>query len=99
VNGRLDYTTNLAAGAYSQLMMKAMGNVAGTAALTCMASGLTRVVPKSAATSLLYNKVNSKLMGSPPLCGNAMPAPAAAPSLTAAQVATIRMWIDQGANP
>jgi hypothetical protein len=97
--GHLDMTTNLAAGAYSQLMMRAMGTVPGTAATTCMASGLTRVVPGSAATSLLYNKVSSKLMGAPALCGNPMPNPAAAQPLTAAQVMTIENWIDEGANP
>lgn len=100
VNGRLDLTTNLADGAYAQLVMvRAMGTVAGGAATTCAASGLFRVVPGRAVTSLLYNKVNSKLMASPALCGNPMPNPMAAAALTAAQVMTIQRWINDGANP
>ena len=96
--GHLDLTTGLASGAYSQLLSKAMGTAAGGAATTCTASALTRVVPDSSATSLFFNKVSSKLEGMPALCGNPMPSPAAAPSLTAAQVTTIQSWIDQGAN-
>jgi hypothetical protein len=97
---RLDMTTGNASGAYSQLVMvRAMGNVAGGAALTCMVSGLIRVVPNNSAQSLLYNKVDSKLMGAPALCGNPMPNPTAAPSLAAGDVTTIEQWIDQGANP
>jgi len=99
VQGHLDMTTNLATGAYRQLMMRAMGTVAGGAATTCAASGLTRVVPGSAATSLFYNKVNSKLSGVPALCGNPMPNPTAAPPLMTSEVVTIQNWIDQGARP
>jgi hypothetical protein len=99
-NGRLDLTTGMAAGAYSQLVMvRAMGNVAGGAALTCMASGLIRVIPNNSQQSLLFNKVDSKLMGAPALCGNPMPNPTTAPSLSAGDVTLIQMWIDQGANP
>jgi len=97
--GHLDMTTNLAAGALAQLLMPAMGTAAGTAGTTCAASALTRVVPGSAATSLLFDKVNSKLLGIPALCGNPMPNPPSAPPLTSAQVSTIGAWIDQGANP
>jgi hypothetical protein len=98
-SGHLDLTTNLASGAYSQLMMKAMGTVAGTAGTTCAASALTRVVPGSAAISLMYNKVNSKLMRAPALCGDPMPNPMAATPLTTQQVGIIRSWIDSGAKP
>jgi hypothetical protein len=94
--GRLDLLTNQAAGAYGQLVnVRAMGNVLGTAGATCV--GLTRVVPNNSGISLLFNKVNSKLMGMPAVCGNSMPAGAVA--LTQAQVTTIQTWIDQGANP
>jgi hypothetical protein len=95
--GRLDLTTNLASGAYAQLLMRAMGLVPGTSGTTCGASALTRVVPGSAQISLLYNKVESRLTNMPALCGNPMPASGA--PLTAGQVATIASWIDQGANP
>jgi mono/diheme cytochrome c family protein len=95
--GGLDLTTNLATGAYAQLLMRAMGIVPGTAGTTCAASALTRVVPGSAQISLLYNKVNSRLANMPALCGN--PMPASGPPLTPAQVATIASWIDQGAKP
>ena len=99
LQGHLDFTTNLASGAFSQLMMKAMGNVPGGAATTCAASGLTRVTPGVAVTSLLFNKVNSKLMGSPALCGDPMPNPAAAAAITSEQVALIETWINQSAKP
>lgn len=98
--GHLDMTTGLASGAYSQLInVRAMGTVPGAVQLTCAMSDLIRVVPSSGATSLLYNKVNSKLLNMPALCGNTMPAAANAPPLTADQVATIKAWIDEGANP
>jgi hypothetical protein len=49
-----------------------------------------RVVPSSSATSLLYNKVNGTQD-----CGVRMPKGGAA--LSAANIATIKDWIDQGA--
>jgi len=93
-------TTDAAAGAYAQLVnVKAMGDVLGSADLTCAASGLTRVVPGSALTSLIYEKVESKILGIPAPCGNPMPQPDAATPLTTGQVTTISDWITEGAKP
>lgn len=63
----------------------------------CSTSGLTRVVPGSAQTSLLFEKVDSKLpqMSAPP-CGDPMPDDATA--LDQAQVDLIQAWIDDGAQ-
>jgi hypothetical protein len=51
-----------------------------------------RVVPGDSSMSLMYLKV-SELM---PPCGVQMPETGA--NLTAAQIATIKTWIDEGAN-
>ncbi|HXX69289.1 MAG TPA: hypothetical protein VEK07_19045 [Polyangiaceae bacterium] len=107
--GHLDMTTNGATGAYAQLVNVAgMGNVAGTSGVTCAISGLTRVVPGSHLTSILYGKVESKITGDPAPCGNPMPEPDTQPNpndppvaepLSTTEVTTIATWIDEGAKP
>ena len=57
-----------------------------------------RVVPGDAAASLLFNKVDTKLAGTNPLCGSPMPLPAGAVPLTAAEVDLISAWITAGAH-
>ncbi len=77
--------------AYSNLVgVKAAG-------VSCGISGLTRVVAGSAQTSLLFNKVDSKLPGhvNPP-CGDPMPDDATV--LTQAEVDLIAAWINDGAQ-
>jgi hypothetical protein len=64
------------------------GSAAGYVA--CGTTMETRVVPGSSATSLLYNKVNGTQD-----CGVRMPK--GDPALSAANIATIKDWIDQGA--
>jgi hypothetical protein len=64
------------------------GSAAGYVA--CGTTMETRVVPDSSATSLLYNKVNGTQD-----CGVRMPK--GDPALSAANIATIKDWIDQGA--
>ena len=77
--------------AYSNLVgVKAKG-VGG-----CSASGLTRVIPGSAQTSLLYEKVQSKLTQANPPCGDSMPDDAT--TLSQAQVDLIQTWINEGAQ-
>lgn len=100
LEGHLDMTSGAASGAYGRLVnVNAMGTQTGGAGVTCAQSGLVRVVPGSALTSLLYEKVNSKLQNMPAPCGNPMPQPDTATALTTAQVGTIMEWIDEGANP
>jgi hypothetical protein len=62
----------------------------------CSASGLTRVIPGSAQTSLLYEKVKSKLTQANPPCGDSMPDDDT--TLSQAQVDLIETWIDDGAQ-
>jgi hypothetical protein len=70
--------------AYNDLVnVKAMGT-------SCRSSGETRVVPGSAATSLLYMKVAGT-----ETCGARMPKGLTA--LSAANIALIQQWINQGA--
>jgi mono/diheme cytochrome c family protein len=69
-------------------------NAAGSA---CASSGLKRVTPGNAQTSLLWQKVNAKAHGETPVCGNGMPATAGA-TLTQAQVDLIAKWINEGAK-
>ena len=61
----------------------------------CGTSGLLRVNPGSASTSLLWEKVNSKLQGTSAPCGN--PMPLSTVTLTQAQVDDIAAWINAGA--
>ena len=88
-NGKLDLSSSTTA--YTNLVgVPAAGTACGT-------KNLTRVVAGSAATSLLYNKVNSKLAGQPAApCGAGMPDNAT--SLTAGQVMDIENWINGGAH-
>jgi hypothetical protein len=62
----------------------------------CSKSGLTRVVPGSAATSLMFNKVNAKLKQIPPPCGDTMPDDQTV--LDQSQVDLIESWINDGAQ-
>jgi hypothetical protein len=94
--GMLDMSTPDAA--YSNLVgVSAQGTGAGTSGITCASSGLVRVVPGNAATSLLFNKTHSKLLGVLAPCGSPMPAGGTSVPLTAAQVDLISRWIDGGA--
>jgi hypothetical protein len=61
----------------------------------CGTKNLTRVVPSSAATSLLWQKLNAKTANTASPCGSTMPENANA--LPAAEVAAIRDWINAGA--
>ncbi|MFZ9888292.1 MAG: hypothetical protein ACO3JL_12390, partial [Myxococcota bacterium] len=77
-------TLTPAATAYGELVGKpSEGSV-------CSAAGTKRVVPQDPATSQLYLKVTND----PAKCGGKMPTTG---SLTAAQQATIRAWIEAGA--
>jgi len=62
-------------------------------------AGPIRVVPGSAASSLLYDKVNG-FADAPPICGSAMPKSGEIPDGgQAIVVAQIQAWINQGALP
>jgi hypothetical protein len=77
----------------------AYSNLVGVmaAGVSCGKSGLTRVVAGSAQTSLLFDKVNSKLPGHVnPACGDPMPDDATV--LTQAEVDLIATWINDGAQ-
>jgi hypothetical protein len=87
--GMLDMSTEPTA--YTNLVgVKAKGLGA------CSTSKLTRVVPGSAQTSLLYEKVESKLTQLNPPCGDSMPDDAT--TLSQAQVDLIQTWINEGAQ-
>jgi hypothetical protein len=80
------------AAAYMNLVGAAVttpSNLPSTAGHTCTGE---RVVPGDSSMSLLYLKVSE---ASPP-CGVQMPEVGA--NLTAAQILTIKTWIDEGAN-
>jgi hypothetical protein len=80
--GKLDLSTETAA--YTNLVgAMAMGNA-------CKGKG-TLVVKNDSATSILYSKLMAK-----PTCGVTMPHAPAKP-LVAADIATIKAWIDSGA--
>lgn len=75
----------------------AMGTSPGAAQTTCASlTNLVRVHPGNATTSLLWQKVNSKLAGTNPPCGNPMP-PGTGAALTQTQVNEIAAWINRGA--
>jgi hypothetical protein len=96
--GMLDMSTQTAA--YANLVnVNAAGIGAGTSGVTCASvmPPLVRVVPSNSGASLLFNKVHSKLAGTPALCGSPMPLPATATPLTQAQVDLIGAWINGGA--
>ncbi len=87
--------------AYASLVgVAAMGTGAGTSGVTCssVSPALVCVTPNDSANSLLYNKVNSKLLGVLATCGSPMPLPATGAPLRAGQVALIKAWIDNGAQ-
>jgi hypothetical protein len=90
VNGRLDLSSPDTA------YMNLVGVRAAGAA--CDTSGLTRVVAGSAAQSLLYDKLDSKTTAVAAPCGS--PEPEGSESaLSAADMAMIETWINEGANP
>jgi hypothetical protein len=62
----------------------------------CSLSKWIRVVPGSAQTSLLYEKVESGLTRLNPPCGDSMPDNGM--TLSQAQVDLIQTWIDEGAQ-
>jgi hypothetical protein len=74
-----------------------MGTGTGSAGVTCASvSGLLRVHPGNASTSLIWQKVNAKLQGTTAPCGNPMPAGAAL-ALSQAEVDGLAAWINAGA--
>lgn len=86
--GKLDMSTEQTA--YSNLVgVKAAG-------ASCLTSSLTRVVPGSATTSLMFNKVNAKLKQINPPCGDTMPDDQTV--LNQTQVDLIETWINDGAQ-
>jgi len=96
--GMLDMSTPSAA--YANLVgVTAKGIGAGTSGVTCasLTPPAVRVVAGDSASSLIFDKVHSKLVGGQPPCGSPMPLPAAAAPLTAAEVALIAAWVDAGA--
>jgi hypothetical protein len=96
--GMLDMSTQ--AVAYGALVgVNAAGIGAGTSGVTCASvmPPLVRVIPSDSANSLLFNKVHSKLAGTPAACGSPMPLPATATPLKQAEVDLIAAWIDAGA--
>jgi hypothetical protein len=97
--GMLDMSTQAAA--YVNLVgVNAQGIGAGASGMTCASvmPALVRVAPGDAGSSLLFNKLHSKLAGTSPPCGSPMPLPAAALSLTQAEVDLISAWITAGAQ-
>jgi hypothetical protein len=102
--GMLDMSTQ--ATAYGSLVgVPAAGTGAGASGVTCTSLGvgaedggspLLRVAPGSASSSLLYEKVNARVVGINPPCGSGMPLTGAA--LTQAQVDLIGDWIGAGAT-
>lgn len=94
--GMLDMSTQ--ATAYANLVgVASAGTAGGASGITCASIAMTRVSPGNATGSLLYNKVASKLAGTPAACGSPMPLPATATPLTQAQVDLIAAWIGGGA--
>jgi hypothetical protein len=86
--GKLDMSTEESA--YSNLVgVKAAGT-------SCVTSNLIRVVQGSATTSLMFNKVNAKLMQIEAPCGDTMPDDQTV--LDQAQVDLIETWINDGAQ-
>jgi hypothetical protein len=109
--GGLDMSTPAAA--YANLVgVPAAGTSAGSSGVTCASIGidqtvdaggdggpaLLRVVPGDSADSLIFEKVDTKLLGTNPPCGSSMPLGATAAPLTQAQVNLIASWINAGAQ-
>jgi hypothetical protein len=96
--GQLDMSTPAAA--YANLVgVTAKGTGAGTSGITCASVNppLVRVAPSDSASSLLFNKVHSKLVATTAPCGSPMPLPSSALALTAAEVDLIAAWVNGGA--
>ena len=96
--GMLDMSTP--AVAYASLVgVPGAGTGAGTSGITCasLEPPMLRVSPGDSAGSLLFNKVNSKLIGTLAACGSPMPTPATGAPLRLGQVTLIKDWIDNGA--
>jgi hypothetical protein len=96
--GMLDMSTP--AVAYANLVgVLGSGTGAGTSGVTCasLEPRMLRVSPGDSASSLLFNKVNSKLVGTLAACGSPMPTPATGAPLRLGQVTLIKSWIDSGA--
>jgi hypothetical protein len=88
ISGNLDMSTESLA--YANLVgVKARGP-------SCIASGLTRIVAGDAQSSLLFEKVQSKVLMIAAPCGDTMPDDAT--TLSQADLAMIQAWIDDGAN-
>jgi hypothetical protein len=64
--------------------------------VSCVTSGLTRVVAGNAAASLLFQKVRSKTLNTATPCGDSMPDNTL--TLSLADINTIQAWIDGGAR-
>ena len=98
VVGVLDMSTPAAA--FANLVgVNAQGTGAGMSGVTCASvmPPLVRVAPGDANSSLLFNKVHSKLAATPAPCGSPMPLPATAAPLTQAEVDLISAWVAAGA--
>jgi hypothetical protein len=91
--GMLDMSTQ--AMAYADLVGGDGGTGVAAAGSGCGTSGLKRVVPGSAATSLIYEKVVAKTDDAGAPCG--IPMPAAGAALTTEQDDLIAAWINAGA--
>ena len=96
--GMLDLST--AAAAYANLVgVNASGIGAGTSGITCasLTPPAVRVVVNDAASSLLINKLQSKISGTLAACGSPMPLPATGAPLRQSEVDLISAWIAAGA--
>jgi collagen type VII alpha len=91
--GMLDMSTQ--AMAYTDLVGADGGMGVAAAGTGCGTSGLKRVTPGDAMTSLIYEKVVAKTDDAGAPCG--VPMPAAGPALTAEQDGLIAAWINAGA--
>jgi hypothetical protein len=98
--GMLDMSTQPTA--YTNLVgssgtgIAAMGTLAGTSGTTCASSGLARVHPGNAATSLIWQKVYAKVQTTAAPCGNPMP-PGAGSALPQSELDELAAWINGGA--
>jgi collagen type VII alpha len=91
--GMLDMSTQ--AMAYADLVGGDGGMGVAAAGTGCGTSGLKRVTPGDAMTSLIYEKVVAKTDDAGAPCG--IPMPAAGPALTPEQDDLIAAWINAGA--
>ena len=98
VVGQLDFSTPAVAHA-ALVGINASGTGAGTSGITCASLNppQVRVVASNSASSLLINKLQSKINGTLSACGSPMPLPAAGAPLRQSEVNLIAAWIDAGA--